>query len=339
MAQDTKEAFLKQLEEVSPRLREAFEAVLMDIKGEVRFSELLQAIEEGNVEAAIAAVQIKEEFYDPFKRAIEQSFYQGGVYQLGTFNQRRLGVTVRMQGDLPEARAWVATRSSSLITEVVAEQKQAVREVVLEGITTGRNPRKVAYDIVGRTEGNERKGGILGLTSQQARFVFNMREELKDPSRMSNYFTRVRRDKRFDATVTKAMKEGKALPDSIIERISGRYADRLLQLRGETIGRTEALESLNAGRHEGVRQLLAKGEVPPEAIELIWDATPSDRTRDSHRSLNGQIVHYNEPFISPLTGAQFYFPGDRSLGAPASEIINCRCSFRIRIDYTKLVRK
>ena len=69
------------------------------------------------------------------------------------------------------------------------------------------------------------------------------------------------------------------------------------------------------------------------AVRKVWRATGDDRTRDSHMALNGVEVGIDAPFISPLTGARLMYPHDTSLGAPASETIQCRCFYEIKIDY------
>jgi len=43
-----------------------------------------------------------------------------------------------------------------------------------------------------------------------------------------------------------------------------------------------------------------------------------------HRAMRGQTVKVGEPFVTPR-GYRLLFPGDRSLGAPPDEVINCRC--------------
>jgi Phage Mu protein F like protein len=212
-----------------------------------------------------------------------------------------------------------------------------VRAALDAGMAEGRNPRATALDIAGRLNRatGRREGGILGLNSGQTDAVIRARAELLsgDPTQPRNYLTRARRDKRFDRLVMQAIRDGKPVAKADVDRITGRYKDRLLQLRGETIARTETLASLNAGKQEGIRQLIDSGKVPASAVKKRWRATGDDRTRDSHLALNDVEVGLDEVFVSPLTGAQMLHPHDTSRGAPASETIGCRCFMEIRIDY------
>ncbi|CAM4397655.1 phage minor head protein [Palleronia rufa] len=141
------------------------------------------------------------------------------------------------------------------------------------------------------------------------------------------------RDKRFDKTVRKAIEEGKPLDAAMVDKITGRYSDRMLKYRGDVIARTEGNKAMNAGRHEATQQMVDDGKVPPDAVTKIWDATPGKFTRDSHLALNGTEVRWGQPFVSPVTGAMLDHPHDEN--APPSETVNCRCSERIRIDWRR----
>ena len=59
-------------------------------------------------------------------------------------------------------------------------------------------------------------------------------------------------------------------------------------------------------------------------VKKQWVATLDNRTRHSHRALDGQIVDYNKPFISSL-GSKMMYPADKS-GAKAGDLYNCRCT-------------
>lgn len=54
-----------------------------------------------------------------------------------------------------------------------------------------------------------------------------------------------------------------------------------------------------------------------------WITALDERVRDSHR-IHGQTRRIDEPF-ELVSGALLMYPGDTSLGADVSEIINCRC--------------
>lgn len=190
----------------------------------------------------------------------------------------------------------------------------------------------MALDLVGRINRatQRREGGIVGLTSQQAGYVINARKQIEALD--AGYFDRKLRDKRFDRTVAKSIRDGKPLARADIDRITARYADRLLAHRGEVIGRTEAIAALHAGQFEAARQLVESGKVRADQITKVWDATGDARTRPSHAAMDGQAVGLNEAFTTP-GGYRMMHPHDASLGAPADEIIQCRCFMAIRVKY------
>lgn len=75
----------------------------------------------------------------------------------------------------------------------------------------------------------KREGGVIGLTAAQERFAASAREELLsgEPDQPRRYPTRTRRDKRFDRSVTVAIRNGKPIPKETIERmVSGMATGR-----------------------------------------------------------------------------------------------------------------
>ena len=96
------------------------------------------------------------------------------------------------------------------------------------------------------------------------------------------------------------------------------------EVRAERIARTEVISASRAGQYHGDMQ---SGLV----IGKKWMAANQERTRDGHRGASGQVVAFDEPFLVANANGQLeplMFPGDTSLGASASNVINCRCWYK-----------
>jgi hypothetical protein len=324
------------LKRIEPRFRRAFEQAFADITSGIVLRDVVDAIQARNTQAALEALRLEPAFLQPLDRAIADAFFDGGSEALAripvdpnTGRRFILGFDARHT----RAEAWVREHAGGLITEIISDQRRMAQNVIEGAIAQGVNPRTAALDIVGRVDRatGQRQGGFIGLTSQQASFVQNAREQLENLS--PDYFTRKLRDKRFDSVVRKAIAAGEPLSARDIEQISNRYKDRLLKFRGDNIARTESITALRAGRHEGFEQLVDSGNVRPDQITRVWDATGDARTREDHLEMDGQeVVGFDAPFIAP-DGSRMMFPGDTSLGAPGEQTIQCRCFERIRVRY------
>jgi len=336
---DTRKAFLRLLDETWPGVRSEFVAAMKAVQSQADMRALEAAIARGDVDAAFRALRF--DAADLFKTdtAITAALAAGGNYQMGAFQYatRRAPIANRVVqsfgGRNERAERIARDLGSRLVTEVVDDTRVMIAQTIQSGLVSGAGPRRTALDIGGRMVNGTRQGGLVGLTSGQAGYVQNMRGELDNPVGMGNYFSRTRRDKRFDGIVRRAIADGKPVAQADIDRMAGRYSDRLLALRGETIARTETLKALNAGRQEALDQLIENpnNDVQAQDVVRAWDSTGDSRTRETHAAADGQVVAQGEPFT--VGGALMMYPGDSSMGAPAEETINCRCYQDIRIDF------
>jgi len=57
-------------------------------------------------------------------------------------------------------------------------------------------------------------------------------------------------------------------------------------------------------------------------MQRVWVASNGERTRDTHRAADGQMVGMNDTFT--VGGSELRYPGDPN--GPAAEVINCRCA-------------
>lgn len=322
------------LDKYEPVLRDAFLASIDEITSKVQIGRVITALERGDLQGAIDALYIDRAAYSTFERALEQAYNDGGsatINALGNLREPSGGTfVVRFDARNPRAEQWLKEHSSNLVTRIVDDQKTAVRSALVEGMSQGNNPRSTALDIVGRinrTTG-KREGGILGLSQPQEDAVRRARQELQD-GRFNDFLQRARRDKRFDRTLLKALETGKPLTGEQISKMVNRYSVSLLKLRGDTIGRTEALASLHAAQHESLKQLVDTGKIKASQIRRIWSSARDFRVRNAHRFADGQSVGFYETF--DVGGRAMKYPGDPA-GGPENTV-NCRCVIIPRIDF------
>lgn len=86
--------------------------------------------------------------------------------------------------------------------------------------------------------------------------------------------------------------------------------------------RTATTGAENAGRTDGYKRAQKMGI----KIKKVWFATLDDRTRDSHRELDGETREVDEPFSNGCL-----HPGDPKADDP-SEVWNCRCTLITKVN-------
>ena len=339
---------LSLLDQFEPALARAFREAIDGIRGDAILAEIEAAVATGRADAVMRALRLDRAAFMQLETGIQQAYTSAGADKAAALARsgRAAGQNVVFRFDMrnPSAERWLAQHSATRITGpmgMIEDQRSAIRIALEAGMRRGENPRTTALDLVGRINRatGRREGGIIGLSSPQTDAVIRAREELFSGNKtlLRKYLARERRDRRFDRAVLKAINEGGEVPRDIAAKAAQRYSDRLLQLRGETIARTEALESLHAGQHEAMKQLVESGQVTAEQVIRIWNDSGDGRVRDDHREMDGQKVGMNEPFTFPDASRAMY-PGDGSLGAPPEQIIQCRCWADEQVDWLAGVR-
>lgn len=322
------------IETWAPRLQKAFLDAVSVILDRAQVGLIATMLERGDVDGAIRAVGLDPVAFRDLDRSLGETFDAGGNAAMGRVpavrepSGHRLDILFDTRN--PVAESWLRDHSSTLVTDIVADQRVAIRQALTAGMAAGQNPRTVALDLVGRVDAatGKRAGGTIGLTASQEAWARNYAEELAraDPAALS----RSLRDKRFDRAVQKAIKDGVPISADLQAKMIAAYRNRALRYRAEAIGRTEAMTALHQAQDESFRQAIEAGQIRRQDVRKVWRSAGDARVRDTHRSLNGQSVGMSDTFRSS-SGARLRFPGDPQ--APASEIINCRCACEYRVDY------
>lgn len=330
----TRRELQQALDELEGPIRRRWLEAVRDATDATSIAEVERLIESGDTEGigeaiALGSVATASGILSGTTEAMRDAYLSGG-------RTEQTAARIRFDIRNEQAERWLREQSSGFVTRVVEQQREAIRITVESGTRLGQGPRRTALDIAGRIDRTgRRKGGIVGLNSEQAQYVANAREQLRsgDPATMQQYLNRTRRDRRFDGIVRRAIAEERAVSQADVDRLTGRYGARLLEKRGEDIARTEAMQGFNSARDQAWEQSIEEGNIARENVRKTWQtAGPDGRRRDTHIAMQGQQVRHGEPFTSP-SGARLLHPGDTSLGAPASEIVDCRCVQQVSGDF------
>lgn len=330
--------------QLAPRVAAAFREAVAQIVDNVVLKQVIEAVERNDIEAAFRAVDFDPMVFNRFYFTMTDVFQAGAEFTLSQQPKQvvaadGLKTMLRFNVRDPRAESWLQHQSGTLITAIEAETRIAVANTMRAGLAEGRNPRNVALDIVGRInpQTGKREGGTIGLGAREEEWSRSVRQKLLtlDPSYLENDL----RDKRFDSVFERAVEDGKSLPVETVDRLVDRYRANALRFRGETIARTETLSAMHRSEWLSIQQSIEKGDLSEAEVTKEWDSTGDDRVRPSHRALNGLTVGFNEPFVSPLTGARMMHPGDISLGAGGADVIACRCKVRYKVDWLARARK
>lgn len=325
-----------------PEVQKIFLEVMQNIVDSAIIDEMILAIETNDIERLLRATGFSAAALTPILDAVEQVYQDSTETVVASWpkiiNSPIGPVVFRFDMRNVKVEQDLKTISSNLITKISEGARQSVREILQQGMIRGDNPRATALNIVGRVDpvSKKRIGGVIGLAANQSQWVVTTQRMLEqsDP----RYFERVLRDKRFDSIVQKAIDSGKPLSAADVERLTTAYKNKVLKYRGETIARTETIQTISRGEHAAAMQLVDEGLVNHKAIKKEWDDVGDKKVRHTHGMLakkygKGNGIPIDEPFISDEDGAQFMYPGDSSLGAGAEEIANCRCRLRTRVDW------
>lgn len=341
----------------TPEIRDVFLAAMQDVVDNAIIGDMIDAIEQGDVIAAFQALGFTQAAMLPIIKIVENAFERGGVLtgdKFPKFLRTPSGRAIfRFDVRNSRAEAWLRDHSSQLVTQLTDEARDNVRSVIERGMIAGNNPRSTALDIVGRIDPvtRNRVGGVVGLTRNQELWVANTRRDLNDLNRIVSdefgsipisefrkkienhpYFARELRRKGSDASIIRELTSGKQINADTIDKLVTAYKSNALRYRGEVIARTEAMQALNRSEYEATLQAVDMGALRSNDVKRVWDSAGDNRVRWSHKEMDGQAVGVNEPFVSP-SGARLMYPGDTSLGAGGSEVIQCRCRVRMEVDF------
>lgn len=306
--------------DLEPKVAREFVQAIQNHATQIDMVALRDALARGDIAEAERIANVEPRSLFPFGEILRGAFFGAGLLA----GRRQKGVAGRFafDGRHPDAEAWVAEQGGNLITAISEESRQSVRAVILDGFQNNRTPVDVARDIAGVKIGQKRVGGMVGLTSPQTDSLIKARYALAsgDTARMRAYLKLATRDRRLDATIRKAIRDGKAITGRELDRILEAHKSKALAYRGRIISQTETRKATSAGRDQSYRQMLSLPGVV--GITKRWQHNLSAEPRVEHVAMNGTVIGLDDVYRF-ADGTAMRYPHDEE--APARHVIGCRC--------------
>jgi hypothetical protein len=310
----------KLLSTMEARVRAAFSEFVRQMRSEEVLKEVADKLEARDIDGALA---IADSHVARLGSVIPVVFQDAAVAEAADFAAKvgplRPTVGISFDATDPAAAALMRANTLNFVREFSAAQREATRTALVDALGSGQSRQAAARAF----------RESIGLTSNQRDAVESYRALLEGGSR--DALARALRDRRFDPSVEAAADGRRELTPDQIDRMVDRYRARYLAYRAETIARTESVRVISQAREEAFRQTIDRAGIAQEDTEQVWHAVEDNRTRITHRALDGQVQPFGEPFVS-ISGAELRYPGDPL--APIEETVNCRChrTFRIKAE-------
>lgn len=230
-------------------------------------------------------------------QAANQTWMRGMADQLAeSAHSANVRAAEAMNGAIPRIYAENANRAAFAVDRAVRADT---------GFTLV-NEEAVRYLMQGGTAGQAIKE--VTLTPEAERMRANLQSMRRDIDAAKDI--RWNRQK-FTSAITQGILQGESIPH-IVRRTSDIYGmNRNAAVRA---ARTATTNAENAGRMASFERAEKLGI----DMEIEWQATLDERTRDSHRELDGTRIHTGEVFPNGCR-----YPGDPA--GPPEETWNCRC--------------
>lgn len=305
---------------MSGKVRDAFLAAVVAVQSQIVLHELEAAISTGDYQRVLSIINIGDRFEKAMAGAglptnvlsVRDALRQVYAAAAGVAAKElpaSIGTPLAFDLLNTESVAFIQNYGFNLIQQVSQSVRDAVRQVVDRAFREGGHPYVQAREI----------RNFIGLTANQQAAVANYRWALENGDRIA--LDRALRDRRFDPSVARAIRDSSRLPQWRIDQMVERYRQRMLLRRAQTVARTESLRASNMGQQTLWHQAVQQG-LMSQQTKRRWHTGEDERVCPRCADLNGVEVGIDEEFA----------PGIMN---PPDPHPSCRCNQYIVVSTMK----
>lgn len=324
-------------------MRRAFQQAVAGLYSSVDWRALLNALRNGDVEGAVAALRIEPAAFTGLFQSHQAAYFAGATETVATLTisgvPRTAAAGIRFDMTNPRAESWLATQSSARVTQISEDTRNAVRETITAGYAQGRGPRDIATDIAGRVVDGRRQGGVLGLDSGRSHRYMAVTDGMKTAEGVQGLVVRHsdgRLSLRYkvnadtEKRILAAYRRGEAVPEGGQKIIAERLKNAYLKSRADTVAQLETAQAVMAGRREEWAQVLERLGRDASDVTKTWQhGSGGEDPRPAHVAMNGTSVQGLDTPFTFNDGSTLQYAHDPN-GA-AKDVIHCTCDTTFRL--------
>jgi len=291
---------LAQYEDAALKIWPGLDKVLRGLVNEASMSRMVEAFRTGQlrlVDGAIDWASLGAALSKELGPGIRSALEEGGRLAL-----RQTPGVVHLDWQVldPFVTNYMATHLPTLIREVTDETRAAVRLATRMAYEQGMGPMAAARTI----------RGSIGLTTKQAQAVMSFRAGVIDAAERDLGVDYLHRNWAMSRDVVRSFRQ---VTLANADKLASAYQRRAVMGRAMVIARTEGVRAVSAGRKAFWQEAMQVGALDPAHHEMMWLASPSERTCDICMRLHKTTVPVGSSFPD----------GDPPLHP------SCRCDVRI----------
>jgi SPP1 gp7 family putative phage head morphogenesis protein len=257
------------------------------------------------------------DFIEPITEPIKSKYYISQEDQLNGIRKAQwteiIDKTNPFVGTMSKKLRGYFRSVNQKLMKRLADSKSVVKQIDdIEVIIAGLTDDEKLKSVIAETERDAILAGAKTVAELNAAEVELMLAKRLTMVTEINNTTNTLLKEALRKTLEESVKAGLTEAETVKALIDSAESVNVHNLkRARTIARTEVHGAFSESRHEAVKDL------EPKTKTWLSDIY-GDKTRDSHKALNGKTIKYNERFPNGLL-----YPLDSS-GSP-EEVINCRC--------------
>lgn len=336
--------FAQLIADLEPTIWNGFMASVTDLQANVNWPLLLSELDRGNLDGAVAALNINEAAFAEYSAAVSNAYSVAAASTIAQIKQKGLvDIGIRFRMTDPGAQEFIQRVVAESVVGFTREQITIARQIIGAGFARGDGPRTIARDIAGRVGiSGMREGGILGLDGPRAERLDKVRIGMRTPEGVKTLVIehndgslslRYKVNKATANRIIKAYREGVEVPAADRAISERQYFNALLKDRADTIAETETGNAVMAARDESWRQAAVYRGLDSNRVIKTWRHIRGAGKfhRPDHLAMSGKSVTGLDTAFNFPDGAQLRYAHDRRGGA--KHTIRCGCDTEYRFPF------